>query len=188
MIGGTTGTDRLRGMSVLAVAGIALLVAGCGSSSSPSSSSASGGLPSLQTLTAQALSFAKCMRAHGISNFPDPTVHDSATSKGVGFAVAAGNGAGSIDVHSPVYKSANKACTKQTGCGRPLTQAQIQQGMNALLKFSECMRAHGISNFPDPVQNGQNIGFSGNVRTDHNSPRFKAAQSTCQPLLPGGGP
>ena len=186
MIGGTTGRDRLRGMGVLAVAGIALLVAGCGSSSSPSS--ASGGLPSLQTLTAEALSFAKCMRSHGISNFPDPTVHDSATSKGVGFAVTAGNGPGSIDNSSPLYKSANKTCTKQTGFGRPLTQAQLQQGMNALLKFSKCMRAHGIPDFPDPVENGQNIGFSGNVRTDHNSPRFKAAQSTCQPLLPGGGP
>ena len=59
---------------------------------------------------------------------------------------------------------------------------------SSLLAYSRCMRAHGIPDFPDPVENGQNIGFSGNVRTDHNSPRFKAAQSTCQPLLPGGGP
>jgi hypothetical protein len=180
MIGGTTGRNRLPGMGVLAVAGIALLVAGCGSSSSPSS--ASGGLPSLQTLTAQALSFAKCMRSHGISDFPDPTVHDSATSKGVGFALTPG----SIDTSSPLYKSANKVCTKQTGFGH-ITAAQLQQGMSALLKFAECMRSHGVTNFPDPVENGQNIGFNFSP-ADHNSPRFKAAQSACGPLLPGGGP
>jgi hypothetical protein len=180
MNGGTTGRARLRGIGVLAVAGIALLVAGCGSSSSPPS--ASGGLPSLQTLTAQALSFAKCMRSHGISNFPDPTVHDSATSKGVGFALTPG----SIDTSSPLYESANKACTKQTGFGH-LTRAQLQHGMNALLKFAECMRSHGVTDFPDPVENGQSVGFNINP-ADHNSPRFKNAQKVCQPLLPGGGP
>lgn len=180
MIGGTIGRGRPRGMGVVTVAAIALLVAGCGSASSPSS--ASGGLPGLQTLTAQALSFAKCMRSHGISNFPDPTVHDSATSKGVGFAL----NPGSIDTSSPLYKSASKACTKQTGFGH-LTAAQIQRAMSALLKFAECMRSHGVTDFPDPVEHGQNIGFNVSL-ADHNSAQFKAAQKACQPLLPGGGP
>jgi hypothetical protein len=46
---------------------------------------------------AQLLTYAKCMRSHGILNFPDPT------SKGLG----ALNG---IDINSPQFQSASRAC------------------------------------------------------------------------------
>ena len=61
--------------------------------------------------------------------------------------------------------------------------------MAAMLKFAECMRSHGIANFPDPFENSHQIGFNTNgTGIDMNSSRVKAAQKTCQPLLPGGGP
>jgi len=61
--------------------------------------------------------------------------------------------------------------------------------MNNLLKVAECMRSHGITNFPDPFENSQQIGFSLNgTGIDMNSSRFKAAQTACRPLMPGGGP
>jgi hypothetical protein len=51
------------------------------------------------------------------------------------------------------------------------------------------MRSHGITNFPDPFENSHQIGFNTNgTGIDQNSPRYKAANKTCQPLLPGGGP
>jgi hypothetical protein len=50
------------------------------------------------------------------------------------------------------------------------------------------MRSHGIANFPDPFENSHQIGFNIGAGIDQNSARFKAAQKTCQPLLPGGGP
>ena len=174
------GRPGLRQAAAAAVAGLALLTAACsGSGSSPSSA----GPPSLATLANQALAYAKCMRAHGITNFPDPTVHDSAGSKGVGFNLGAG-----IDTHSPQFRSDSKTCQKQTGFGH-ISAAQLQQGMNAMLKYAECMRAHGITNFPDPVENGQNIGFNiTGTGIDQNSPKVKAANKICQPLMPGGGP
>jgi hypothetical protein len=48
---------------------------------------------------AQLLTYAKCMRSHGIVNFPDPT------SKGLG----AMNG---IDMNSPQFQSASRTCQK----------------------------------------------------------------------------
>ncbi len=169
----------LRPAGTAAVAGIAVLVAAC---SGGGSATAAGPL-TLQSLTAQALSYAKCMRSHGITDFPDPTVQDNAHGKGVGFSMPSG-----VDPHSVKFQSASKTCQKQTGFGH-ISAAQLQQGMNAMLKYAECMRSHGITNFPDPFENSHQIGFNtSGTGIDQNSPRFKAANKTCQPFLPGGGP
>jgi hypothetical protein len=56
------------------------------------------------------------------------------------------------------------------------------------LQFSQCMRAHGVPNFPDPQFNsngGISLHISANSGIDPNSPIFKAAQQACQSLLPG---
>jgi hypothetical protein len=85
-----------------------------------------------------------------------------------------------------VFRSASTACEKATGFGH-ISQAQLQQGMAMLLKVAECMRSHGITNFPDPFENSHQIGFN-TVGLDTSSPRFKAAMAACRSLLPGGGP
>jgi hypothetical protein len=57
------------------------------------------------------------------------------------------------------------------------------------LAYAKCMRSRGITNFPDPFENSHQIGFNlTGTGIDQNSPRFKAANKTCQPLMPGGGP
>ena len=174
------GRPWLRSVGVAAVAGLVLLVAACGGAGSAATSA---GPPTLQSLTAQALAYAKCMRSHGIPNFPDPTVQDNAQNKGVGFSMPSG-----VDPHSPQFKAASKTCQKQTGFGH-ISTAQLQAGMTAMLKYAECMRSHGITKFPDPFENSHQIGFNTTgTGIDQNSPRFKAANKTCQPLLPGGGP
>jgi hypothetical protein len=55
----------------------------------------------------------------------------------------------------------------------------------ALLAFAKCMRSNGVPNFPDPSASG---GFVVGAGLDRSSPLFKAAQSRCHKLLPGGGP
>jgi hypothetical protein len=166
------------GVLAAAVAVIAVLATACGGGSSSSSTP---GLLSLSSLTNQALAYAKCMRSHGIPNFPDPTVQDNARNKGVGFTMPSG-----VDPHSPQYVSANKLCQKQSGFGH-ISTAQLQAGMNAMLKYAECMRSHGIANFPDPNENSHQVGFN-ITGIDQDSSRFKSAQKACQPLLPDGGP
>jgi hypothetical protein len=66
----------------------------------------------------------------------------------------------------------------------------MAEAMARLLKAAQCMRSHGVPNFPDPTESngGQAIGFhvSG---IDPNSPQFQAAQKACRSLSPllGGG-
>jgi hypothetical protein len=57
------------------------------------------------------------------------------------------------------------------------------------LRFSACMRSHGVPNFPDP-SSGSGLGFhiQASSGVDPFSPAFKAAQTSCRKLLPGGGP
>ncbi len=63
---------------------------------------------------------------------------------------------------------------------------QLGGGANAL-KFSACMRSHGVPGFPDP--NGQGaIAISSSMGIDPNSPQFQAAQQACAKELPGGRP
>jgi hypothetical protein len=55
------------------------------------------------------------------------------------------------------------------------------------VKFSVCMRDHGVSNFPDPEANA---GIQIPISLEQNaSPAFTSAQQACQYLVPpGGGP
>jgi len=140
-------------------------------------------LPTFQTMTTEALAYATCVRAHGIPDFPDPTVQDSATRKSITFLGPA------VDSSSPRFKSAGKVCRKQTGfeVGTP---AALQALMANDLKAAECMRAQGITNFPDPVDNGRSIRVGprrGSGIATH-SARFQSAQSACRQFLPAGGP
>jgi hypothetical protein len=59
-----------------------------------------------------ALNFSKCMRSHGVPNFPDPEFHGGG---GVGIRIG-GKGSG-IDPSSPRFKAAQKAC--QSDLPRP---------------------------------------------------------------------
>jgi hypothetical protein len=82
--------------------------------------------------------------------------------------------------------SANKACAHLLPNGGVPTAAQRQQMLNQALKFTECMRTHGVPNMPDPTSAGGavTIGGSGiNMR----SPQFQSAQRACQKYMFGKG-
>lgn len=56
----------------------------------------------------------------------------------------------------------------------------------ASIKYSECMRAHGVKNFPDPNGQGE-IQITGGSGVDPRTPVFQSAQKACQAMLPNGG-
>jgi hypothetical protein len=60
-----------------------------------------------------ALNFSKCMRSHGVPNFPDPEFHSGG---GVGIRIGGKNGSG-IEPNSPQFKAAQKTC--QSDLPRP---------------------------------------------------------------------
>ena len=178
---------RFRGPGPLAVAvtGLLLLAAGCaGSSNGPGvaragatpTSSPSSTLPRREA----ALAFSRCMRAHGIKDFPDPT-------SGGNIAIQGGPGS-DLGPNNLLFQSAQRAC--QSLMPAP-TAADQQQALSQALKFSQCMRAHGIKDFPDPKANNGAIGIQirGGPGGDlnPNNPLFQSAQKACQHDLPGGG-
>ena len=76
--------------------------------------------------------------------------------------------------------------TGRSGRGAPASQAQLQSDA---LKYSQCMRSHGLHNFPDPSPGGGFVFQAGSGITP-GSPAFQAAQAKCQkynPAPPGLG-
>jgi hypothetical protein len=54
------------------------------------------------------------------------------------------------------------------------------------LQFAECMRSHGVPQFPDPGQSpGPAFGQGSALKS---SPAFQSAVTKCDKLVPGGGP
>jgi hypothetical protein len=115
-----------------AIVGCALAMIGCGTSSSKSGRSASGG--------ASFLAFSECMRSHGVPNFPDP-------SAAGGIQIAQGS---NIDPFSPSFKAARAQCEKLLPSGGPPRGVSEEQ-KDQMVRTSECMRAHGVTGFPDPT-------------------------------------
>jgi hypothetical protein len=136
-----------------ALVSVALVLAGCGASSSPGVariSSAQGASPSSSesggsspegpaSLEQAAVAYAKCMRANGVPNFPDPNA-------GGGFLFHARVGL----TNSPLFKAAQAKCHKLLPPGPGSGPPPSAQTLARFLKISQCMRKHGVYDFPDP--------------------------------------
>jgi hypothetical protein len=135
-------------VALVLVSLIALISAGCGSttangtasSGSNTGSSASSGSGSTQaTKREKAVKFAECVRAHGVPHFPDPD--------------ATGNFNFGVDVSAAVFTNAVNACKALQPPGSLSAKRSTKQ-QSAALRFAQCVRANGVPDFPDPV-NGQ---------------------------------
>jgi hypothetical protein len=138
----------------------------------------SGGMPTLQQLYEDAVAWVGCMRARGIVDLSPPTTVANATQQMVGFGEPP-------DKQGPKYKAANKVCEYLLpGSGSGPSQAMVQEQLAKDLKFSECMRSHGITDFPDPKQSSQGISIGPVHGLAASSPQFQAAQKACRSLVP----
>ncbi len=141
-------------------------------------------LPSAASTQEEALKFAECMRSNGITDFPDP-------SSGGGFVFHTSAGI----IQSPEFQAAQKACQKYMPPGPGSGPPPSKQALAKMLKVSQCMRRHGISDFPDPMTSvpphalagiggvisnidGVILVFPGTV--DEQSPQFTQAAAACE--------
>ena len=118
--------------------------------------------------------FSRCMRSHGVPNFPDPD------SDG---GIEVGPNAG-IDPDSPTFKAAERECQELLDINPPSPAEQAEMQEQAL-RFAECMRSHGIPNFPDPQFSGNRTKIQIPRGVNPNSPQFREAQEACEKQLPG---
>lgn len=198
--------SRVRSLLLIgSLACVPLLAAGCGGSKSPvianlgtttssstngeNGASGSGSRPTQAQMEQAALKYSECMRASGVPNFPDPKT-------GGGFQFQTGSG---IDPSSPTFQAAQTKCSKQLpGGGPPAPGTETHPSAQALaqmVKAARCMRAHGITDFPDPATKVTPLprGSSGGVISDINgvilefpasidtqSPEFVRAATACK--------
>ncbi len=169
---------------VVAVLGLAA----CGSSR-PDTGGATTSQGASAADQAKALAFARCMRSHGVSNFPDP----SGSGGGLRLQVQKtpnSTSVNGVEVNGPVFQSAMTACRSYLPNGGHPTAAQTAKAKAQALAMSRCMRTHGVPNFPDPQFQSGAGGFGiriGGPGVDPNSPAFQAAQKACGKIF-GGAP
>ena len=124
----------------------------------------------------RAVAYAHCMRSNGVSNWPDP---DSS-----GVFEKSQLGLQQLGVSGSRLEVAERACRRLLpNGGQPPSQAQIQQVKAQALRFSECVRSHGVPNFPDPGSDGR-IPDPATVGVDQGSPKFEAANQACGKYRP----
>lgn len=165
-------------MCLVAVAGAGLGVAACGGSST-SGKSGSG-----SAKRTQMVAFAQCMRTHGVPNFPDPGSNGRGGLE-IQQSQRAGGGASmtvnGVSVSSPAFQSAMHGCRSYLpNGGHPPPLSASQRA--AMLRFSQCMRTHGLPNFPDPTfgsNGGIGLRFEGQAGLNPSSPAFQSAQRAC---------
>lgn len=167
---------RRAGPAMAAAVAVILVAAGCGDSSSGPASGApgAGAAKAHSTGSVRLVQFAKCMRSHGVTGFPDPTPQGT-------FLLPKGM------TGTPQFQSADQACRSLAPPGSLSGQGPTAQELSKALKFAKCMQKHGVPNFPDPAPNGHFQGFSGGgTPVDLTAPQARSAMSACRPLLPPG--
>jgi hypothetical protein len=120
-------------------------------------------------VSSKAVAYSRCMRAHGVPDFPDP-------ARGGGVPKVTPQQAG---VSNSRFQAAQRGCA-------PLLQpppGQAPQIMTGLLKFARCMRSDGIPTWPDPTtdRSGQPVFDIPGI--DPASPRVSHAAGQCTHLL-----
>lgn len=170
---------RIRGVAVLFVLPIVLVLGACGGGPSndgvatanngAGSEPSASGSPSADARDAQ-LRYAQCMRENGI-DVPDPEPGEPVRITGDGNKVS----------HDKL-QAAQKQCQAFLTDGGVAPEQNDAAAQDAMVKFAQCMREHGV-NMPDPKPGeGLRIQNSG-----ADEATVQAAQKECQAHLPGGG-
>ena len=155
---------------------VVLSLAGCGGAGSgdngPARPAGGGSGPSSPAADPgqRALQFAQCMREHGV-DMPDPDP----------------NNRGQIQLGPPgtdtrKVQEAAQACRAFSPIGNADSGNQTPAQKEARLKFAQCMREHGVENWPDPSDSQQGPMINGPGMDD---PDFESASQTCAPILRG---
>jgi len=162
---------RLAAALTLAAASTTVLNA-CGSSN-PTSAAATGAAHSQ-------LAAARCMRAHGVPNFPDPGPRGGMT-----VLLSPGGSTVTIDdipFSGPAFQAAEKVC-QPLGSGHSGNPPVTEQQRRGLLDFAQCMRRRGIP-YSDPTfPPGGGIFGGGTPSQDANSPAVKHAATICNKAM-----
>ena len=125
------------------------------------------------------------MRSHGIPNYPDPLSNGNfnlSNNQQRGGSKRSGSSTGSSQ-----ETAANNVCNHLLDVGTQMSAAQTQHALGQLVRYAQCIRAHGVPDFRDPHTTSGGIGVPGGIGFDMtgidiHSPQFQSAEQACQSL------
>jgi hypothetical protein len=118
------------------------------------------------------------MRSHGIPGFPDPNSSGQIPKQEIV----------QLGVSTSVLQTAQRACQRLWPYQAP-TQAQQRQQLTEDLRFAQCMRSHGVPNFPDPTSSDGTAEFVISIsRIGMTESQLLGKAHGCQHVLPAGSP
>ena len=175
----TRGITRSSHLWAAAVVALGLTLAGCSGgatvpgvgSSGGSASAGSGAGSSL----AEAVAYSQCLRSHGVPNFPDPV---QTPSGHYGYRTSG------IDPNSTAFQAALQACRVLPSPWNSTVQQLSSAQQQAWLNWAQCIRGHGMSDFPDPTFSGSKVHDSG---IQSSSPQLQSAMDACKSTKPSVG-
>jgi hypothetical protein len=183
-------TKPHRSIAALLVA--ALLLAGCGRDGQPGA--ARTGAPDDAQLLALGKQVSQCVRDHGVAGFPDPYFDgdgqltlpqfDAAMERS---AAAALDGA-CRDIRDRLDTATQERSGRKDRQAPPMSAEDLAK----LRQYTQCMREHGLPNWPDPDATGtyhlRGLGFpEGLGKGDRPiDATFHAALRACEPLAVNG--
>ncbi|MGZ8726203.1 MAG: hypothetical protein ACXWW1_07035 [Aeromicrobium sp.] len=144
-----------------------LVLGGCGTSSSSGSAGTN-----TDSQDAARVKFAQCLRENGVDIPDNPGQNGGGPPR---------------NIDQGKLQTAMKACQKyQRAAVGNISDSDRQEFQDAFVKFSSCMRQHGVD-LPSPGSGGGGPPAGGN-QINQNDPKTKAAREACQDKLPQGGP
>jgi hypothetical protein len=181
--------------AIIATAGLALLAAACSGSLS---STGSAGPPNAggAANSRSAVGYSRCMRSHGVPNFPDPDSSGQLPKADPQ----------QLEVSSSRLQAAQRACQhlypanggalsaslqqcEETG---DCPQAMVQQVLNGMRAFARCVRSRGVPDWPDPTTGSQGrpvFHLDNRLWRQERAyfPQIRTKIHACGHLMPGNG-
>lgn len=117
----------------------------------------------------RAVKYSECMRANGVADFPNPNADGQFPY-------------GGISVPKATWQKAVGACAGLEPSGWSADAGRTPAQQVAALKFAQCVREHGVPDFPDPATGGDPLIDTSKMRGDVSAgsiPELKPAVAAC---------
>jgi len=140
-----------------------------------------------------AVSYSDCMRANGVPDYPDP---------GSGGQLPKGN-AQQFGVSDSQLQAAERTCQhllpdaeswqqqiQQCETAGVCPPSVVQQALTIMREYAQCIRSHGVPDFPDPVLDSEgrpyfDVSGAGISHQFTHSPQFMAKDAECERQVGG---
>lgn len=117
----------------------------------------------------QATKYSECMRANGVADFPNPNAEGQFPYEG-------------ISVSNATWQNAVSACANLQPPGMSANAQRTPAQQDSALRFAQCVRDHGVPDFPDPATARDPLIDTSKMRGDVSAssiPELKPAVAAC---------